>query len=52
MGYNMSHYRDDKGLEVDSIVEHAGRWAGIEIELSDAKGERPPRASKDCAKKY
>ena len=33
----LSYYRDDKGLEVDAIVEHAGAWAGIEIKLSDTK---------------
>lgn len=33
----ISYYRDDKGLEVDAILEHAGKWAGIEIKLSDTK---------------
>lgn len=37
MGNTLSYYRDDTGLEVDVIVEHASRWAGIEIKLSDAK---------------
>lgn len=35
----ISYYRDDKGLEVDAIVEHAGQWAGIEIKLSDTKAD-------------
>lgn len=33
------YYRDDKGLEVDAIIEHEGTWAGIEIKLSDTKVE-------------
>jgi len=37
MGNTLSYYRDDTGLEVDVIVEHASRWAGIAIKLSDAK---------------
>ena len=35
--YNHDCFADDTGLEVDVIVEHASRWAGIEIKLSDAK---------------
>jgi hypothetical protein len=35
----VSYYRDDKGLEVDAILEHDGRWAAAEIKLSDAKVE-------------
>ena len=31
------YYRDDKGLEVDVVVEHAGKWGDIEVKLSDAK---------------
>lgn len=37
LGNQVSYYRDEKGLEVDFIVEHAGAWAGIEAKLSDAK---------------
>lgn len=37
LGNSVSYYRDDKGLEVDFVVEHAGSWAGIEVKLSDAK---------------
>ena len=34
MGGTVLHYRDNKGLEVDAIVELAdGRWAGFEIKL-------------------
>ena len=37
-GNRLSYYRDDKGLEVDVIVELAdGRWGAIEIKLSDLK---------------
>jgi hypothetical protein len=35
----VSYYRDDKGLEVDAILERDGRWAAIEIKLSDSKIE-------------
>ena len=32
------YYRDDKGLEVDVILELAnGRWGALEIKLSDLK---------------
>ena len=37
VGNRVSYYRDDKGLEVDAIIEYAGGWAGIEIKLSDTK---------------
>jgi hypothetical protein len=31
------HYRDNKGLEVDAVVELAdGRWAAFEIKLGQA----------------
>ena len=33
------YYRDGNGLEVDMVVEHAGKWAGIEVKLSDAKAD-------------
>ena len=37
---NSVHYfRDEKGLEVDLIVEHDGRWGAIEVKLSDAKAD-------------
>lgn len=35
----ISYYRDDKGLEVDVIIEHAGAWAAIEVKLSDTKAD-------------
>lgn len=37
LGNSVYYYRDDKGLEVDCIVESANRWAGIEIKLSETK---------------
>ena len=37
LGNGVSYYRDDRGLEVDAIIEHGGRWAGIEVKLSDTK---------------
>ncbi|MCH9276774.1 DUF4143 domain-containing protein [Bifidobacterium amazonense] len=37
-GNRIAYYRDDKGLEVDVIIELAdGRWGAIEIKLSDLK---------------
>ena len=34
----IAYYRDDKGLEVDVIIELSdGRWGAIEIKLSDLK---------------
>lgn len=39
IGNGMFYYRDDKGLEVDAIVEFGGRWAGVEVKLSDTKAD-------------
>lgn len=39
LGNNVYYYHDDKGLEVDCIIESANRWAGIEIKLSDTKAD-------------
>lgn len=39
IGNNVLYYRDDRDLEVDAIVEVDGRWAGIEIKLSDTKAD-------------
>lgn len=37
-GNRLAYYRDDKGLEVDVIIELAdGQWGAIEIKLSDLK---------------
>jgi uncharacterized protein len=37
LGGSVLHYRDNKGLEVDAIVELAdGRWAAFEIKLGQA----------------
>ena len=44
LGNALSYYRDDSGLEVDVIVEHGGRWAGIEIKLSDTKADEGARS--------
>ena len=45
LGNSLSYYRDENGLEVDAIVEHAGQWAGIEIKLSDTKADGALKAS-------
>lgn len=37
LGNEVHYYRDDSGLEVDVIAEHAGLWGGIEVKLSDTK---------------
>ena len=37
LGNRVSYYRDEKGLEVDFIVEKAGAWAGVEAKLSETK---------------
>ena len=37
LGNKLSYYRDDKGLEVNAIIEYQGSWAGIEVKLSDTK---------------
>lgn len=37
MGNEVWYYRDDKGLEVDAIVERGVTWGAIEVKLSDTK---------------
>lgn len=39
LGNELWYYRDDRGLEVDAIVECGDRWAGIEVKLSDTKAD-------------
>lgn len=44
LGNELHYYRDDAGLEVDAIVEHGGRWAGVEVKLSDTKADEGAEA--------
>lgn len=37
IGNDLWYYRDDKGLEIDAIVELGTTWGAIEIKLSDSK---------------
>lgn len=39
LGNELWYYRDDRGLEVDAIVECGDRWAGIEVKLSGTKAD-------------
>lgn len=39
LGNRVSYYRDDKGLEVDLVVETGEAWGGIEVKLSDTKAD-------------
>ncbi|MGN0038915.1 MAG: ATP-binding protein [Coriobacteriales bacterium] len=39
LGNGVFYYRDEAGLEVDVIIEYAGRWAAIEVKLSDSKAD-------------
>ena len=49
---NSVHYfRDEKGLEVDLIVEHDGRWGAIEVKLSESKADDGARNLKALEKK-
>lgn len=49
---NSIHYfRDEKGLEVDLVVEHDGRWGVIEVKLSDTKADDGARNLKALEKK-
>lgn len=43
LGNSISYYRDDKGLEVDAVIEHDGGWAAVEVKLSDAKVDEGAR---------
>lgn len=40
LGNGVSYFRDEKGLEVDFIVESDGRWGAIEVKLSDTKADQ------------
>ena len=37
IGNEVRYYRDQAGLEADAILEVDGRWAALEIKLSEAK---------------
>lgn len=40
IGGEVSHFRDDSGLEVDAIVTlRDGRWAAFEIKLGESQAE-------------
>ena len=39
LGGAVHYYRDDKGLEVDAVIEYAGGWAGVEVKLSESKAD-------------
>lgn len=51
LGNELRYYRDDNGLEVDAIAEHAGRWAGIEIKLSDTKADEAAESLRRLSRK-
>jgi predicted AAA+ superfamily ATPase len=37
---DLSHYRDESGLEVDAVVTcRDGRWAGVEVKLADSQAD-------------
>ena len=38
-GNALHYYRDEAQLEVDFILEHAGKWGAVEVKLSDSKAE-------------
>lgn len=46
VGNGVFYYRDERGLEVDAIVECGGRWAGIEVKLSDTKADEGAKSLK------
>ena len=49
---NSVHYfRDEKGLEVDLIVERDERWGAIEVKLSETKADDGARNLKALEKK-
>lgn len=39
LGNGVHYYRDDKGLEVDAIVERGRAWGAVEVKLSDTKAD-------------
>lgn len=51
IGNNVYYYRDEKGLEVDLIVECQGRWGALEVKLSDTKADDGARNLKALERK-
>lgn len=51
IGNNVYYYRDEKGLEVDIIVECQGRWGALEVKLSDTKADDGARNLKALERK-
>lgn len=51
LGNNVYYYRDDKGLEVDVVVECKGRWGALEVKLSDTKADEGARNLKALERK-
>lgn len=39
LGNGIFYYRDESGLEVDTVVQRGDSWGGIEVKLSDAKAD-------------
>jgi len=49
IGNQISYYLDDKGLEVDAVIQLGdGRWGAFEIKLSDAKIDE----AADCLNRF
>ena len=48
----VKYYRDDSGLETDAIIELAdGRWAAIEVKVSEDKVDEGVKSLKRLRKK-
>lgn len=45
------YYRDEKGLETDAVIESGGRWAAVEIKLSDTKADKAAESLKALRRK-
>jgi len=51
-GFGIFHYRDDKGNEIDAVVEDDTGWAGFEIKLGAQEIDDGARNLLRIAKKY
>jgi len=50
-GAKLSHYHDASGLEIDAIIEHGKKWAGIEIKMGSHRVEDGAAALKRLKEK-
>jgi len=46
IGAKLCHYRDSNGLEIDAVIEHGTKWAGLEVKMGSHRIEEGVAALK------